>query len=250
MFSHVFSHFPIRSAIRVCLTGLALTWQAPGYGALTISTTRVVYDAERRGVSLLVANPSRSVFAAQAWVNTEQDDTTSAVPFVTNPPLFRLDPSKQQQVQISALPNDLPQDRESLFFFNVQEIPHLDDSRPNVLAIAMRTRIKLFYRPPALKAGPQQQFDTLRWSVVESDGKRRLAVDNPTPYHITFARLFLRAHDQRTDINRAAMLAPLTRAYYDLPAGLAQGPLQVEFATLNDYGAASRSLTLPVAPLR
>ncbi|MGI4838911.1 MAG: fimbrial biogenesis chaperone [Janthinobacterium lividum] len=226
---------------------LALTWHASSQAALTMSTTRVVYDADRRGVSLLVANPSKNVFAAQAWVNTEQDDTTSSVPFVTNPPLFRLDPVKQQQVQISVLPNELAQDRESLFFFNLQEIPQLDDSQANVLAIAMRTRIKLFYRPPALKSGPQQQFDTLSWSLVQADGKRRLAVDNPTPYHVTFSRLLLNAHGKSENINTSAMVRPLSRLYYDLPAGYKQGPMKVEFTTVNDHGSSSRPLTMTVA---
>lgn len=175
------------------------------------------------------------------------DDTTSSVPFVTNPPLFHLDPIKQQQVQISALPNELPQDRESLFFFNLQEIPQVDESQANVLAIAMRTRIKLFYRPSALKSGSQQQVDTLRWSLVQADGKRRLAVDNPTPYHVTFARLVVSANGQPENINTAAMAPPLGRQYFDLPDTYRQGPLQVEFATLNDYGSSSQPLTMTVS---
>lgn len=247
MFTKTFPFAALGSKARLCMAALLLTWQASSHAALTMSTTRVVYDADRRGVSLLVANPGKNVFAAQAWVNTEQDDTTSSVPFVTNPPLFRLDPVKQQQVQISALPNALPQDRESLFFFNLQEIPQLDDSQANVLAIALRTRIKLFYRPSALKGGPQKQFDTLRWSLVQAEGKRRLAVDNPTPYHVTFSRLLLNAHGKSQNINTSAMVPPLGRLYYDLPASDKQGPLQVEFSTINDHGSSSQPLTMTVA---
>lgn len=246
MFSTLFSFSSRGSKARACLAALAISWQASSHATLTISTTRVVYDADRRGVSLLVANPSKNLFAAQAWVNTAQDDTVTTVPFVTNPPLFRLDPLKQQQLQISALPNDLPQDRESLFFFNLQEIPELDDSQPNVLAVAMRTRIKLFYRPSALKGGPQQQLDTLRWSLVRDDGVLRLAVDNPTPYHVTFARLHIKANGKSENINKSAMAPPLGRLYYDLPPGYSQGALQVEFTTLNDHGSSSRPLSVSV----
>jgi P pilus assembly chaperone PapD len=246
MFNPTFSLSKPWSKAQLCLAALALAWQPSSQAALTMSTTRVIYDAERRGVSLLAANPSKSVFAAQAWVNTEKDDTTSVVPFVTNPPLFRLDPLKQQQVQISVLPNELPQDRESLFFFNLQEIPELDDSQANVLAVAMRTRIKLFYRPKALKAGPQEQFDTLRWTLEHAQGKRRLAVDNPTPYHVTFSRLRLNANGKSEDINKSAMVAPLGRLYYDLPGSYTHGPLQVEFTTINDHGSSSRPLTMTV----
>jgi len=66
MSSKSFSRPRSWSRARLCLLGLALTWQASSQAAPTMSTTRVVYNADRRGVSLLVANPSQNVYAAQA----------------------------------------------------------------------------------------------------------------------------------------------------------------------------------------
>jgi chaperone protein EcpD len=234
-----------RPLAALCLILLA-TCYSSAQAALTMSTTRVVYEGERRGVSLIVANPGKGAFAVQAWVNTLEDDTTSAVPFVVTPALFRLDPAKQQQVQISGLPNQLPADRESLFFFNLQEIPQVDDRHQNVLAIALRTRIKLFYRPAALKEGPAHQQTALKWSVVEHEGKQRLAVDNPTPYHVTFSRLMLHGKGEPERLEIARMIAPLSRQYYDVPASRLRAPLRVEFTTINDYGGASQPLSVPV----
>jgi chaperone protein EcpD len=82
---------------------------------------------------------------------------------------------------------------------------------------------------------------------VQADGKRRLAVDNPTPYHVTFARLVVSANGKPENINTAAMAPPLGRQYFDLPDTYRQGPLQVEFATLNDYGSSSQPLTMTVS---
>ena len=48
--------------------------------ALSISGTRVVIKSDQRSVSIIVRNPSKKTYAAQAWVNTEADDTTTAVP--------------------------------------------------------------------------------------------------------------------------------------------------------------------------
>ncbi len=234
-----------RALLGLCLTSL-MGWHLPAHAALTMSTTRVIYDGERRSVSLLVANPSKNAFAVQAWVNTPQDDTVSVVPFVTSPALFRLDPAKQQQVQINGLPNDLPGDRESLFYFNVQEIPQLDPEQKNVLAVALRTRIKVFYRPPTLQGGPSQLHDMLGWSLVENGGKRRLAVDNPTPYHVTFGVLNVLDKGAVHKLDGGQMLAPLGRHYYDLPAAVSASA-QLEFNTINDYGANSKTLTVPVA---
>lgn len=247
MFSWISPSRPRRALLALGVSSL-LGWHASAQAALTLSTTRVIYEGDRRGTSLIVANPGKDTFAVQAWVNTLQDDTTTAVPFVVTPHLFRLDPTKQQQVQINGLPNDLPTDRESLFYFNVQEIPQVDPAHKNVLAIALRTRIKTFYRPPALRGGPAHQQTALTWSLVHADGKTRLAVDNPTPYHVTFSGVSLQGKGDRQRIATVDMVAPLSRQYYEVPRH-PQGPLQVEFTTLNDYGGSSPALTLPVAGL-
>lgn len=56
------------------------------------------------------------------------------------------------QVKIQGLPDihKLPADRESIFYFNVREIPP-KSNKANTLQIALQTRIKLFWRPKALK---------------------------------------------------------------------------------------------------
>ncbi|WP_223346554.1 fimbria/pilus periplasmic chaperone, partial [Escherichia coli] len=41
-------------------------------------------------------------------------------------------------------------DRESLFYYNVREIPP-KSGKANTLQIALQTRIKLFWRPKALE---------------------------------------------------------------------------------------------------
>ncbi len=56
------------------------------------------------------------------------------------------------KVKIQALPDihTLPSDRESLFYYNVREIPP-KTGKANTLQIALQTRIKLFWRPKALE---------------------------------------------------------------------------------------------------
>lgn len=63
----------------------------------------------------------------------------------------RVEPGAKSQVKIQALPSvaALPQDRESVYYFNLREIPPKSD-KPNTLQLALQTRIKLFYRPKAI----------------------------------------------------------------------------------------------------
>lgn len=238
-----------RSLTTFCSCLALLTASLPNaYAALTISHTRVVHESAKRSSSVIVANPSSRPYAAQAWVNTEADDVTTAVPLIASPNLFRLDPGNEQTVQINALPNDLPQDRESLFYFNLQEIPQTAaDAGQNVLNVALRTRIKLFYRPSQLKGRPQDRLNDLAWSIQQIEGKTHLVVDNPSPYHFTFNRLVISGAGVSETINAKGMALPLGRQAYALQNVPVTDGLQVTFTTINDYSGITAEISSPVA---
>ncbi|UFH48288.1 fimbrial biogenesis chaperone [Pseudomonas sp. KNUC1026] len=211
------------------------------HAALVLSATRIVHEGDQRSTSVMIRNPSQHTYAAQTWVNTAADDTTTAVPFMPSPGLFRLDPGKDQLVRINSLPHTLPDDRESLFFFNLQEIPQAKpgDDTSNVLSIALRTRIKLFHRPKALKGEPQKRIGELAWQWLPATGEVR--VTNPTPYHFTF-RQVLTAQGERL---QPGMVEPFADLRLRLPEG-ASAPLHVRFSTINDYGGTGELHTASV----
>ncbi len=131
-----------------CLSGLFTQAQA----AIALDRTRVVFDGDLKSVSLGISNQNKQLpYLAQAWLENEQGQKIQT-PFVVLPPLQRVEPGKFSQVKIEALPvvNRLPQDRETLFYFNLREIPPRN-TQENMLQIALQTRIKFFYRPKQLK---------------------------------------------------------------------------------------------------
>ncbi|AAZ34365.1 chaperone protein PapD [Pseudomonas savastanoi pv. phaseolicola 1448A] len=211
--------------------------------ALTVNATRIVFDGDKRSTSVVISNPSDRPFAVQTWVNTEADDTVTVVPFAPSPPLFRLNPGKEQHVQINGLPQDLPSDRESLFYFNVQEIPQANSSQGNVLNIALRTRIKLFYRPALLTDNPTARLKDLQWSVRQIAGKAELTAMNPPPFHVSFIRLDVSGGGRTEKVSEVAMLGPFSSRHYKLNETKAVPGLQVVFAAINDYGGYSQPLT-------
>jgi len=217
------------------------------YAALTLSNNRIVHESDKNSSSVTVGNPSKKTYAAQAWVNTEADDTTTAVPLIAAPALFRLAPGDEQSVQINRLPNDLPQDRESLFFFNLQEIPQADaDNERNTLNIALRTRIKLFFRPSQLKGNPQIHLKDLKWSVQWIEGKQQLVVDNPSPFYFTFGLLEVTGNGKTEQLKGREMVRPFGRQTYALASTAALANLTVTFTTLNDYGGVTPAVTQPL----
>ncbi|MCT7397418.1 fimbria/pilus periplasmic chaperone, partial [Escherichia coli] len=66
--------------------------------------------------------------------------------------LLRIEPEEQAQVRLMAQQNlsRLPADRESLFYYNMREIPPKAEQK-NVMQIAMQSRLKLFWRPKAIE---------------------------------------------------------------------------------------------------
>jgi len=237
----------LRAALGVGTTLFLLASHIPAsQAALSLNATRVVFDSDKRSVSLIVNNPSQSPYAVQTWVNTAADDTTAAVPFIPSPPLFRLNPGKEQQVQINGLPHNLPNDRESLFYFNVQEIPQAGAVEGNVLNIALRTRIKLFYRPVQLKEKPASRLKDLQWSIERFNGKPHLLVSNPTPFHVSFSRIELNASGRLETLNNPAMVEPMQQQRFALSTIESGTDLRVSFTAINDYGATSALQHAPV----
>ncbi|MFC0228819.1 fimbria/pilus periplasmic chaperone [Serratia aquatilis] len=172
------------------LAGLTVSTVLPtAQAAIALDRTRVVFPGNEKSVSLTVRNQNPELpYLAQGWLEDAQGiklEGTSA--FTVLPPVQRVEPKGQTQVKVQAMPgaNLLPQDRESLFYFNLREIPPQSD-KPNVLQIALQTRIKLFYRPAALaEAAAKQQATPFQEQLTLSKAGDGYTVNNPTPYFVT-----------------------------------------------------------------
>ena len=203
--------------------------------AVSLDRTRVIFIGGEKSVSLSISNQNTQLpYLAQGWIENEQSEKITS-PMVVLPPVQRLEAGASSQVKIQGLPEliNLPQDRESLYYFNLREIPPRSD-KPNTLQIALQTRVKLFYRPLAIatKAGlseaPWQEKLTL---TRQGD---RYQINNPTPYYITVIEV-------APDLKKASladfkpfMIAP--KSHQDL--GLSNKVLGEKpvLTYVNDYG--------------
>lgn len=104
----------------------------------------------------------------QVWIDrgdpNSRADTANA-PFLVTPPLVRIDPNKGQAFRVVFTGAELPKDRESIFWFNLLDVPPLPkDADANVMQVAYRSRIKLFYRPEGLAGNPVKAAESLTWA--------------------------------------------------------------------------------------
>lgn len=174
--------------------------------AIALDRTRAIYNGQNKSISLNIRNENKELpYLAQAWIENEQW-VKITTPLVVIPPVQRIEPGAKSMVRINAMPNiiTLPQDRESLFYFNLREIPPKSDKQ-NVMQIALQTKIKLFYRPEGItpESGVIWQEQLILHKMPQ--GYR---VENPTPYYVTIADIAGQKSAKPSANFTAMMVAP------------------------------------------
>ncbi|MHA7845138.1 fimbrial biogenesis chaperone [Serratia sp. D1N4] len=187
------------------LTVLFLGSQAAD-AAIALDRTRVIYDGQSKSVSLNISNENKELpYLAQAWIENAQHQKVTT-PLVVTPPVQRLEPGGKSAVRIAASPEAmaLPQDRESLFYFNLREIPPRSE-KGNVMQIALQTQIKLFYRPQGIAP---KKGEVLQEQVKLQKTAQGYRIENPTPYYLTVIGLAEKDSTKADDNFQPLMIAP------------------------------------------
>ena len=214
---------------------LCLFASQPALAAVSLDRTRIVFPGQDKSVSLNISNQNdRLPYLAQAWIENDKDEKITG-PLVVLPPLQRLEPGARSQVKIQALPaaKQLPQDRESLFYFNLREVPPRSD-QANSLQIALQTRVKLFYRPEALDIPSGSSAALWQERIRLTREGDRYTVDNPTPYYLTLIDASKNASGSSIANFEPLMIAPYSQAPLGIGAGsLGNAPV---LTYINDYG--------------
>lgn len=205
---------------------------------IQVGRTRIVYDAGKKEISLPLINKETELpWLIQSWTDTGDGRTRG--PFIVTPPLFRLEPQKEQSLRIAWNGTALPENKESLFYMNVRTIPATaaEDDDKNVLRLIYKTRIKLFWRPKGLKGDPDETCKNLRYSRHG----QQLTVTNQGAFHITFDNLKL----GNAKLEKADMVTPQSSVEIPVP-DTATGN-QVSWRCITDYGNASDKYTAPLS---
>ena len=230
----MFSILIRRSALWLC-SGLALMLAAQAQAGIVLNTTRVIYPAADKEVGLQVHNTGTEEILAQSWLETDGDNSSSGTPpFAITPALARMPGNAKQLIRIIYSGEGMPPDRESVLWLNVQEIPQT--ASENQLQIAIRQRIKMFYRPQGLIQDPRNAAQMLRWQL--RDG--RLEVSNPGPFHVSMIKLEGRQQGHVVFEQDSRMLAPGQQLHLPLEHAPKAQPLELAFISINDFGAQER----------
>lgn len=201
---------------------------------IQVGRTRVIYDANKKEVALPLTNKETELpWLIQSWTDTGDGKTRG--PFIITPPLFRLDPQKEQSLRITWSGQALPQDRESLFYLNIRTIPAQakEQENQNVLRLIYKTRLKLFWRPSGLQGSPIEACKNLHFNRHAD----QLLITNNGAFYSVFDSLRLGGKA----LPQADMVAPQQTAQFNLPAGVSGQ--QVSWHCISDYGSATEKFT-------
>lgn len=228
----------------------SLVWFVLGFSAflnaqasVVIAGTRVIYDAKEREVTVKLSNEGQLPALTQAWLDKGDPSASPAsisVPFTVTPPVARIDPGKGQTLRIFHTGEAMPQDRESVYWLNVLEVPPIakDEAGLNKLQLAFRTRIKLFYRPAGLAGSAQEAPAKIQWRLLRNGGQAALEARNPTAFFVSLASMEVAGAGSSARFDQGGMVGPGETKEFPLTGEVPAGPLTLHYQAINDFGGA------------
>ena len=205
--------------------------------SVVVGGTRVIFDGTKKTTTVSVQNKDNVTNIVQSWISIVDDTSPAKDSFITTPPLFRLKAGEQGFVRILRSGKPLPEDRESMFWRNVKGIPAMDNEPDkNMVQFAINSRIKLIYRPAALKnAIPENFSEKLQWS---SEG-REIKVKNNSPLYMNFSAIYINGKA----LPEAWFVAPYSTIKIPVASATSSGKREVTWSVINDYGMSGPKYT-------
>ena len=226
----------MKTKIMMILLLTLSTFSQSAFAAFILNGTRFIYDEGRKNISIEINNESKETYGGQVWI----DNVTlprGDVNFVPMPSFFKVDGGKTQVIRIMKITDKLPQNKESIFWLNVQEIPPINRDANNAIVVAINTQVKLIYRPTSIIKGRENAESKM---TLEKEGASYV-LNNPTPYY--FAVTGLNVNGKTLQLskslgNKLGMIAPKSTIRLD---GVTITPSsKVVIEALDDYGATNK----------
>ncbi|EAA8475055.1 fimbrial chaperone [Salmonella enterica] len=227
---------------KTCITAMLLSSafcvSHSAFADIVIAGTRVIYPESAKDVTVKMENRGNKPLLVQTWLDDGRDTTNPQelkLPFIITPPVSRVDPAKGQTVRITWLGQPLPKDKETMYWFNVLEVPPKmkGSESQNMLQLAFRTRIKMFFRPNGLEGSPAVAASRLKWSK----GTNALIARNDSPFYVSLAKIEATAGGKKVQLE-PHVVAPFASQSYELKGQSSANINKLTYTSINDFGGA------------
>ncbi len=216
--------------------GVVSLYASISHASIFLSGTRLIVDEAKQEATITVRNGDSPVLV-QSWLDAGDEVNQQELPFAVVPPLSKVNANAQQllRVMYAGLDDSLPKDRESVYWLNVQEIPQTIETEQNQLQIAVRQRIKVFFRPDGIRGNVSDGPNNLTWEFGKEDGKNYLIADNNSAYHVSLGAVV--DSDDVEIVSEVPMINPYSKLKIELNNNYKGG--DVMYRVINDFGAAN-----------
>ncbi|WP_342316334.1 fimbria/pilus periplasmic chaperone [Lysobacter sp. FW306-1B-D06B] len=221
-------------------------WSGFAGAGIVVGGTRVIYPAKEKEVTVQLVNRAGNPHLVQVWIDNGDPQVSAAEttsPFLATPPVTRVEPNKGQALRLMFTGDHqtVAQDKESVFWLNVLDVPPAPTGAAgeNNLQFAVRTRIKVFYRPVGLAGDPRGAVAQLRWRLRTSGSSYVLECVNPTAYNVSFSSVGLGAEqDTRQDPMQGGGMCPAKGTEsFSVSSAHSTTTDMVHYKWIDDYGA-------------
>jgi chaperone protein EcpD len=235
-----------RSLWLVGCLGAAVLWSAQAQAGIVIQGSRVVYLAKNREVSVKMNNVTHEPSLVQSWVDKGNDKLPpdkADGPFLITPPITRVEANKGQTLRLVYTGDEAANKKqETVFWLNVMDVPPMPKAQgTNFLQVAVRSRLKIFYRPEGLPGNPTESAKGLSWSVVQSGQNFAIRTRNDSAFHVSLAtvNLVVGGKTYKVKAEDVKMVAPGATQNFALPnlSAMPGTGAKVSYEWVSDYGA-------------
>lgn len=199
---------------------------------LKIEGTRLIYSGVHREASIGVVNQSQQSTLVQSWITYPYDNDQGDAPFAIAQPLVRLGSQERHLVRVFYAGQGLPEDRESMVWLNILEVPRKPDQEDGV-QFAIRQRLKLFYRPPGLHGSSSESVQQLKWEINQ---RAQIEVSNPGAFHVSLVNLEVGLNNRNIFLCDYLFLRPGETHSIETPLSALDGKVQITFTEITDGG--------------
>lgn len=232
--------------------GIITFFSASASANIVVLSTRIIYPEKNREVTIRLENRGERPSLVQTWV--DKGDASAAVstlevPFILMPPVSRIDAHKGQTLRLAYTGKALPKDKESVFWLNVLDIPPKSETTEvsaNILQMAVRSRLKIFFRPEGLSH--QAALDAaknVKWTVVSQATGYQLTATNHSPFFVNISSVTININGQPVSLREGEMIAPGEKhAFFIKSASRSKIPDSVSYTVINDFGGATEYIGL------
>ena len=208
------------------------------HASVVMTGTRIIFPEEIKEKTIQLRNPDDQLYLVQLQIDDKENvssDSLGSSSFIATPQIFRMEPNAGQSIRLQYVGSDLPQDKESLFYFSFSQLPVLkkNEQKGNQLILAITSRVKIFFRPKGIKGNSS---DTAKSLMFKMHGKD-ISVTNPTAYHAVVKSASININGKTIPLANSVVVAP--RATVDWkpvsPVSSLSGG-EIRLVLVNDYG--------------